>query len=145
MTAVKHLICVWHRRGLHLHAKGKPQAANVDAALLISDSSSVEAGTDEDPEAEAPPLQAEEQQLISLIYLRFRASLPKEWSGEGGTVSQIVRTLGCTVNWCRRGKEVIANYHHSILMAWTWSRSITIEIESISNHNTAIAKGSQVH
>jgi hypothetical protein len=94
--------------------KGKPQAENVDAVVSISNSSSEEAGTDEDPEV--PPLQAEECQLISLIYLRCEAPLLKEWSGEGGTVSKIVRTLGYTVNKCRRVKEVIANYHHMVLM-----------------------------
>lgn len=97
-----------------LKGKPQPQAENVDAVVSISDSSSAEAGTDEDPEA--PPLQVEERQLISLIYLHFEAPLPKEWSGEGGTVSKIVRTLGYTVNKYRRVKEVIANYHHMVLM-----------------------------
>ncbi len=32
--------CMKHEGWLHLRAKGKPQAANVDAAVLISDSSS---------------------------------------------------------------------------------------------------------
>ena len=99
------------------------------------------AGTDEEPQA--PSLQVEEQQLISLIYLRFGASPPKEWSSEGETVPKIVRTLGCTVNPCRRVKEVVANYHHSILMAWTtWSHLITIESMVQPKHSNC--QGSQV-
>jgi hypothetical protein len=52
--------------------KSEPQAAKVNAAVSISDSSST-AGTDEEPEA--PRSQAGERQLISLILMIRRCTL----------------------------------------------------------------------
>ena len=65
-----------HRKCSYTYqSKGNPRAAKVDVAVSISDSLHKDLETDEEPET--PPLsQAEERQLISLIYLCFGAPLP---------------------------------------------------------------------
>jgi hypothetical protein len=62
-----------HRKGSYTYQpKGNPRAAKVNAAVSISGSLHTDTKTDEEPET-LPLSQAEERQLISLIYLHFGA------------------------------------------------------------------------
>ncbi len=89
--------------------KGKPQEAKVNAAVSISSSTSANEVT--------PTLsEADQRNLISLYYVDLGAPPPEQWNGEGGTVSEIVRALSYGKDQGRRGKEVIANYHFTILV-----------------------------
>ena len=88
--------------------------AKVNAAFVIISNSSY---TDSKTDAKASTLsEADKCTLISLFYIHLGAPPPEEWNGEGGTVSKIVRALSCGKDQCRRVKEVITNYHFTILV-----------------------------
>ncbi len=87
--------------------------ANAEVAIVSNSPSYADSNTDE----EAPALSiADQQNLISLYYVYIGVPPPEKWNGEGGTVSKIVRALSYGKNQQRRVKEVIGNYHFTILI-----------------------------
>jgi hypothetical protein len=88
-------------------------SSKVNAAVSISNTTSADSKTNE----EAPPSEADQGNLISLYYIYLGAPPPKEWNGEGRTVSEIVRgALRYGKDQRMRVKEVITNYHFTILV-----------------------------
>ncbi len=84
------------------------------AVTIVSNSPSY---ADSDTNEEAPTiLRADQRNLISFYYIHIGTPPPEEWNGEGGTVSKIVRALSSGKEQHRRVKEVIANYHFTILI-----------------------------
>jgi hypothetical protein len=61
---------------------------------------------------EAPTLsEADQRSLISLYYIHLGAPPPKEWNGEGGSVSVIVRALNYGKDQGERGHCKLPFYH----------------------------------
>ncbi len=118
--------------------KAKPRASKVNAATaIISNSSHADSKTD----VEGPTLSIVDQRnFVSLYYFHLGAPPPEEWNGEGGTVSKIVRALSYGKDQHRRVKEVITDYHFTILVGGKYNP----QRKSRTNHTTAIEDGSHV-
>jgi hypothetical protein len=97
----------------YTYQQKQPQTAKVNAAVVIVLNSSTDSKTNES----APTLsEADQQDLISLYYVYFGAPSSEEWNSEGGTVSKIVRALSYSTDQRRRVKDIITNYHITILV-----------------------------
>ena len=117
--------------------KAKPRASKVNAATAIESNS---LHTDSKTNVEGPTLSsADQRNLISLYSIHLVSPPPEEWNGEGRTVSKIVRALSYGKDQCRRVKEVIADYHFTILVGGEYNPQ-----RKSRTNTTAIEDGSHV-